>query len=123
MYSRTRFLPFFSILLLTACSGMTQAEKNRQEAEIQGAALLEDARKALRAENYSKARQHVMCLRHDVPLALDARRRAILVLDSIELAASRDSVRFAEGEEWERLTMKVQFYERKLQEDIKHYGE
>jgi len=119
----TRYIPILCLPFLASCSGMTQAERNRQKAEAQGSSLLEDARKALRAEDYSSARRHIMSLRHDIPLALDARRRAILVLDSIELAASRDSVQFAEGEEWERLSMKVQFYERKLKEDIKHYGE
>ncbi len=119
-------LCLFSLLMLpmcVACTGPTQAERNRADAEQKGAVLLDEARQALRAKQYDKARRTVMQLRSEAPLALDARRRAILLLDSIELAASRDSVRFVHGEEWERLTLKMQFYERKLQEDIKAYGE
>ena len=35
------------------------------------------------------------------------------------LTAARDSLQRAEGPEWERLHVKVQFYERKLMEDLK----
>lgn len=110
-------------LLLVACGGKTQAEKNREEAERHGATLLDEARRALRAEDYEMARNKVITLRREQPLALDARRKAILLLDSIELRAATDSVRFLEGEEWERVNMKMQFYQRKLGEDIKAYGE
>lgn len=124
---RTIF-PFLllSLLLLTllwSCSGKTKAEANQEEAEVRGAQLLDQARKALRAEDYEQARRLVMSLRTECPLALEARRRAILTLDSIELASSTDSVRYAEGEEWERLSMKQQFYQRKLREDIHSYGD
>lgn len=114
---------FFLLLLLASCDGKTQAERHREEAEREGSALLVQAREALGRQEYEKARRAIRHLRKDQPLALDARRQAILLLDSIELASARDSVRYVEGEEWERLTMKVQFYERKLQEDIRAYGE
>ncbi len=113
---------FFLLFLLTSCGGKTQAERHREEAELEGSALLVQAREALGRQEYEKARRAIRHLRKDQPLALDARRQAILLLDSIELASARDSVRYVEGEEWERLTMKVQFYERKLQEDRKGYG-
>ncbi len=118
-YISLLFLP----LLLAGCSNATQAERNRQEAEQDGATLLARARRSLKAGDYDKARRSIVRLRTDVPLALDARRRGILLLDSIELAAATDSVRFAEGESWERLNLKVQFYQRKLTEDIRAYGE
>jgi len=41
------------------------------------------------------------------------------LLDSIELAAARDSLDNAEGAERERLSLKYRFFERKLQEDLK----
>ena len=39
------------------------------------------------------------------------------MLDSIEMLAAQDSMGSATGEEWKRLSIKAQFYERKLQED------
>lgn len=124
MRNYTHFIiPILLLPFVAACSGTTQAERNRQEAEREGGELLQQARRALRANDYSRARGFVETLRHDYPLAFDARRRGIVLLDSIELAGARDSIRFAEGEEWERLNMKVRFYERKLAEDIKAYGE
>lgn len=116
-------LPLAASLIFSSCGGKTQAEKNREEAEREGASYLTEARKYLSAEDYVKARQRVEALRAEQPLALDSRRQAILLLDSIELLSSSDSVRFAEGEEWERLNLKLQFYQRKLKEDIKAYGE
>lgn len=122
-----RHAPLATLLLvlplLVACGGKTQAEQNREVAEREGALLLGKARQALRADDYEQARRFVMALRSDQPLALDARRQAILLLDSIELRAAKDSIHFLEGEDWERINMKVQFYERKLREDVKHYGE
>ena len=124
MASKKHYIPFLLLPLLAAgCSDVTQAERNRQEAEREGAALLERARKALKGGNYEKARQYIVDIRSDYPLALDARRRGILLLDSIELAAAQDSVGFVKGECWERLNIKAQFYQRKLQEDTKSYGE
>lgn len=124
MVFKKHYIPFLLLsLLVTGCTGISQAERNRQEAEEEGAELLDRARKALDEGNYDKARRCISNLRKDVPLALDARRRGILLLDSIELAAASDSVRFLDGESWERLNLKVQFYTRKLKEDIKSYGE
>lgn len=123
MIPQKHYIPILLLPLLVSCSGTTQAERNRQKAEQEGAELLDRAREALQANDYDRARDCIMSLRHDLPLALDARRRGILLLDSIELAAASDSVRFVEGKCWERLNIKVQFYQRKLQEDIKSYGE
>ena len=39
--------------------------------------------------------------------------------DSIEMLAAKDSMGSATGEEWKRLSVKAQFFERKLQEDKK----
>lgn len=117
------YIPLILFPLLASCSGKTQAERNREDAEQEGARLLSKARECLKANDYESARQNIIKLRRDIPLALDARRQGILLLDSIELAAARDSVRFLEGESWERLNLKVQFYERKLKEDLKGYGD
>ena len=40
-------------------------------------------------------------------------------LDSIEMNAAADSLKLVTGDEWKRLNVKKQFYERKLQEDLK----
>ncbi len=81
--------------------------------------MLDDARFALRYQHYSEARDTIFSLRKRFPTAIEARRQGILLLDSIELMAARDSLSKAEGPEWERLQVKAQFYERKLQEDQK----
>lgn len=108
------------LITLAACTSKTEAQ--RQQAERDGAAILDEARLSFRQSRYDEARQHIRRLRSDVPLALDARRQAIILLDSIELRAATDSVQYAEGEQWERLDMKQKFYQRKLSEDIKAYG-
>lgn len=115
-------LPLMVLPFLLSCSGRTKAETNREEAEREGQELLQQARKALAKKNYIEARQTVMRLRKETPLALDARRQAILVLDSVELAAANDSVGFVQEEDMERMSLKQKFYERKLQEDLKSYG-
>ena len=89
------------LLSLMACSGNKEEQKAMR--------MLGDARFALKHQHFAEARDSI----------LEARRQAILLLDSIEMAAAADSLKQAEGPEWERLNMKVKFYERKLQEDKK----
>lgn len=109
---RKSFILLLALIALSAC--------NRQS-DIDRAAfsMLGDARFALRYQHYSEARDSIFSLRRRYPTAIEARRQAILLLDSIELMAARDSLQHAEGPEWERLHVKAQFYERKLQEDQK----
>ena len=97
--------------LLVACSQVTPEER--------AAAMLRDARYALHHHLYNEARDTIFSLRRNCPTALEARRQAILLLDSIEMNAAADSLRLVSGEEWERLNIKRQFFERKLQEDLK----
>ena len=61
----------------------------------------------------------MLSFRKKHPYAIQTRRQGILLLDSIEMMAAADSLTKAQGEEWERLSMKKKFFERKLQEDIK----
>lgn len=102
----------FLLLVLAAC-GHTD-----REAQL-AMRMLGDARFALRHGHYAEARDSILSLRRQHPTALDARRQAILLLDSVEMLAARDSMKQAEGPEWERLDMKAKFYERKLEEDLK----
>ena len=103
------------LLLLGACGGDNTNEK--------AARMLSDARFALRYKHYADARDSIFSLRQKYPTAIEVRKQAILLLDSIEMAAAADSMQNAQGEEWERLNIKQQFFERKLLEDKKKDAE
>ena len=98
-------------VLLAACSQETPEER--------AAAMLREARYALHHHLYDEARDPIVSLRRNCPTAIEARKQAILLLDSIEMNAAADSLKLVTGEEWKRLNVKKQFYERKLQEDLK----
>lgn len=102
---------FFAAILLTACSQETPDER--------AATMLREARYALHHHLYDEARDTIFSLRRNCPTAIEARKQAILLLDSIEMNAAADSLRLVTGEEWKRLNVKKQFFERKLQEDLK----
>lgn len=138
-------LTVVSVLMLSSFSACTTKPERQQSAdEVEGARLLVDARRELSAKHYDSARDSIISLRQHYPLAMDARKQAILLLDSIELLAARDSFdalnRLAQQQymqsldnpdaplqldsatyvdEHERLDIKVQFFERKLEEDWK----
>ncbi|MBR6141250.1 MAG: hypothetical protein IKQ37_05765 [Bacteroidaceae bacterium] len=98
-------------VLLAACSQETPDER--------AARMLRDARYALHHHLWNEARDTILSLRRNCPTAIEARRQAILLLDSIEMNAAADSLKLVTGEEWKRLNVKRQFFERKLQEDLK----
>ena len=98
------------MLLLAACAKQTPDER--------AAEMLKEARYALHHHLYNEARDTIFSLRRNCPTAIEARKQAILLLDSIEMNSSADSLKLVTGEEWERLNVKKQFFERKLQEDI-----
>lgn len=100
--------------LMLGTTMLTSCDSGEEEKAQQ---MLQEARAALRHRQYSEARDSIFSLRQKHPTAIDARRQGILLLDSIELQAASDSLNKAEGEEWERLSVKKKFYERKLQED------
>ena len=97
--------------LLTACAKKTPEERAAQ--------MLREARYALHHHLWNEARDTIFSLRRNCPTAIEARRQAILLLDSIEMSAAADSLKLVTGKEWERLNVKKQFFERKLQEDLK----
>lgn len=109
------------LLLLPLCMLMCLLSACDKQSSVDRAAgrMLGDARFALRYAHYDEARDSILSMRKQYPTALKARAQGILLLDSIELTAARDSLQRAEGPEWERLHVKVQFYERKLMEDLK----
>ena len=85
--------------------------------------MLDDARFALKYGHYAEARNLILSMRQKYPTAIPVRKQAILLLDSIEMTAAADSMKNAQGEEWERLHVKQQFFERKLLEDKKKDAE
>ena len=102
---------FLMAAMLVACSQETPDERASN--------MLKEARYALHHHLYDEARDTIFSLRRNCPTAIEARRQAILLLDSIEMNAAADSLRLVTGEEWKRLNVKKQFFERKLQEDLK----
>jgi len=69
--------------------------------------MLAEARSLLTQGNASAARDTVLSLRKRFPRAIEARRQAILTLDSIELFAAQQ----------QEDTLKIEFYKRKLEYD------
>lgn len=100
------------VVIFAACGGQIDIDRAAQR-------MLDDARFALRRGYYAEARDSIFSMRQKYPTAIESRKQGILLLDSIELKAAQDSIKNATGEEWKRLDMKVKFYERKLQEDLK----
>lgn len=69
--------------------------------------MLEQARTLMKEGNNAAARDTILSLRKRFPRAIEARRQAILTLDSVELA---DATLLQD-------TLKLEFYRRKLQFD------
>ena len=80
------------LMAVGACASLPESS------EEQASQLLGEARSLLSEGRYDSARDTIMSLRRQYPTALDARRAAILTLDSIELMAARDSVARYEAE-------------------------
>lgn len=117
-----KYLSVFCLVFLAmACSHTVDTEQLAFR-------ILEQSRSHLALKNYGAARDSIISLRTNYPTAIKARRSAILLLDSVEMLAAQDSVEMLsrglipgddEGKEWKRLTVKAQFFERKLYEDLK----
>ena len=121
------FLSLFSLLLLLSCTDSRQEARDTQ-AE-QGNALLSEARSLCQAGRYEAARDSIHSLRRECPLAIEARRQAILLMDSVEMLAAQDSLATLPARmdtslagyaaERDRLSLKAQFFQRKLEHDQK----
>ena len=99
---------------------LVSCDKKSPDAEAD--VLLQKSRQHFIEGQYDAARDSILSLRTHYPTAIQTRAKALLLLDSVEMAAARDSMDNATGEEWKRLSVKTQFYERKLQEDKKKLG-
>ena len=91
------------ILLLLSLAACT----SKPDPEEQGALMLREARSLYASGQLSAARDTILSLRQRFPMAIEARKSAILLLDSIELQD-------AAGD-----TLKEEFYRRKLAFDLK----
>lgn len=107
-----KYIPLLlSAIAFVACT-------SKPDPEVMGQRLLQDARFALRHQHYSEARDSILSLRANYPRAIEARRQALLLLDSIEIQAATDSLAVADSADWERLDVKHKFFLRKLEEDL-----
>ena len=105
-------LPVIAIICASCASSPTTPE-------TAASAMLKKSRQHLQDGRYDAARDSIFSMRRQYPTALQSRAQGILLLDSIEMLAAQDSMGSATGEEWKRLSVKAQFFERKLQEDKK----
>lgn len=92
--------------LLAASLLLTLAACTKVDPEEQGRQMLCEARAAYTQGDYTAARDTILSLRQRFPKALDARRQAILLLDSVEL-------KLADGD-----SLKQEFFRRKLEHDV-----
>lgn len=123
-----KYLLLLFPLLVVACKNDREVQTEIDVRE--GTRQLVEARAACLAGHYEAARDSIKAMRLHHRLAIEARRQGILLLDSIELFAARDSFSVLQrtpasmdsasyANEYERLSLKVKFFERKLQEDSK----
>lgn len=89
--------------------------------QLKAAQMLGHSRVLLAKGEYDAARDTLLSMRAQCPTALEVRAQGILLLDSIELLATIDSIKDAEGERWKQLDVKREFYLRKLDIDKRKY--
>lgn len=116
---RTVFPVVCFILIAISLSVAFMACEGRQDDNVPAFAMIGQSRKHLAAGEYESARDTILAMRSQYPAAIQARATGLLLLDSIELAAARDSMENAPEPDRERLSLKCRFFERKLQEDLK----
>lgn len=116
---RASFLATCIILTAVSLSVTFASCDGRQDDNAPAFAMIQQSRRHLAAGDYSSARNAILKMRRQYPAAIRARAVGVLLLDSIELAAARDSLDTASDADRERLSLKCRFFERKLQEDLK----
>lgn len=100
------------IAMLSGCTSQTQ-DNASSSPKVAAYFLLEEARNAMIAAEYDRARCLIDSLRSTYPREFDVRKAAILVADSIELAEATDSLQMAESQET--------FCAQQLEETKKHF--
>lgn len=137
MTMKTKHLLLFLLLALTACKKQNDETAHfseaRAEMEAQGCKSLSTARALLAEGNFTAARDTLLQMRENYPLALNAREEGILLMDSIDLGESQmllsnidkqlhttglpTAVHDSLQNNFEELHQKVKFYQRKLRHD------
>lgn len=132
---KTLFALSLAAVLCWGCSGdkKTEYEEKRDAEEQQGVLCLEEARASLEKKDYPAARSAIERMRKEHPLALEARAKGILLLDSINLFEAEAQLKelhalLKENKveqsdslqiEFDDLFQKTKFYKRKLEHDRK----
>ena len=117
---RLLLIPLLFLGLL--CAGCHEKTPNRSSRRQT------DESRQLAAQDYEGARTTIRTMRRAYPLALTARENGILLMDSIDLAATRTAIRQLEGTPHHSVSLpkasalpelyrRLRFYERKLQHD------
>lgn len=124
-------------LVLTACGSNAKQDaaeptdnysENRARMEVVAAQQLEQARQLLHQQQPEAARKVIKEMRRKNYLALDARRRGILLMDSIDLFIAQRELAHTDSllcsgassvdrNDFDEACRKVQFYERKIKHD------
>ncbi len=82
----------YAILVLSTALLTASCKTSVEATEDNATTMLDEARELLANKHYAAARDTIMSLRRQHPTALEARRAAILTLDSVELMETRDSL-------------------------------
>lgn len=134
---KTKHLLLFLLLALTACKKQNEETAHfseaRAEMEVQGSQSLNLARTLMAEGNFTAARDTLVQMRENYPLALNAREEGILLMDSIDLGEAQmllaevdrllqtvganTSLHDSLQSEYEELHQKVKFFQRKLRHD------
>lgn len=134
---KTKYLLLFLLLALTACKKQDEKTAHyseaRAEMEVLGAESISKARALLAQGNFTAARDTILQMRVNYPLALNAREEGILLMDSIDMgeaqtqlasidtqlhaADTAGALRDSLQQVYEDLHQKVKFFQRKLRYD------
>ncbi len=95
--------------LIIPIIGLVWACAKEPSPEEMGQQMLNQARSAYARGEYAAARDTILSLRKRFPTAIEARRQAIFLMDSVEY-------QLAEGD-----SIKAEFYRRKLEHDKHEY--
>ena len=93
------------ICMLSALIAIVVACNHKPSDEECGKKMLTEARRLYSENLFEAARDTILSLRATYPTAFEARRQAILLMDSIE-------IRLSEGD-----SLKHEFYQKKLEHD------
>ena len=103
-------LSIITLLALAACSGKPQDNAARD--------MMLNARQLLAQRKFQAAEDTILAMRQRYPNAIDVRREALLLLDSIRMEGALDSLTFAATpDEQDRLRMKAEYNKRRLTRD------